>query len=371
MKRLRICFVAQTMFPLLDPRGRLPDIGGAELQQLLLGRELANRGHEVSYITMDYGQEEIETIGPFTVISTFKPKEGIRGLRFVYPRLLKIWRALKRSEADIYYVRCANFILAPVVWFARRHRKKVVFCGASDPDFDPQRVTVPILRDRILYFWGLKRCDAIIVQNEVQQKLLQKHFRREATIIHNGLQKADTSSQAKGEILWVGNFKWYKRPRLFIELARKIPHERFVMIGGSSMNGSQKLYHSLAEQARQVPNLQMRGFLPFEEVEKAFGRAKLFVNTSEHEGFPNTFLQAWSKGIPVISFVDPDDLIQKNHLGLVVKDLEEMAQKTQEVAENRIEFSPEQIRQYFEANLTLEKMVDRYESLLHSLNGKR
>jgi glycosyltransferase involved in cell wall biosynthesis len=51
----------------------------------------------------------------------------------------------------------------------------------------------------------------------------------------------------------------------------------------------------------------------------------VFVNTSEIEGFPNTFLQAWVRGIPVVSFFDPDGVIQREGLGRTVASVEEMA----------------------------------------------
>lgn len=56
-----------------------------------------------------------------------------------------------------------------------------------------------------------------------------------------------------------------------------------------------------------------------------FDRARVFVNTSETEGFPNTFLQAWIRGIPVVSFFDPDDVIRREGLGHAVASLDEMA----------------------------------------------
>ena len=50
-----------------------------------------------------------------------------------------------------------------------------------------------------------------------------------------------------------------------------------------------------------------------------YGRARLLVNTSEVEGFPNAYLQSWIRGVPVVSYVDPDGVIGRNGLGAVVE----------------------------------------------------
>lgn len=374
MGKPEVCFVSQNIYHLLIQDARLMKMGGAELQQLLMAKELARRGYKISMITQKNGREKIGENVPFRVIYTFNASEGIPGIRFFYPRLFKIWKALRNSDADIYYVRGGGFIVAVVVAYAKLNHKKVVFCGADDTDFDPEKVQLPIYRDKILYFWGMKRCDEIVVQNETQQKLLWENYKREGRLIHNGFYKTNQNSVEKREILWVAKIRKKKNPQLFVELAKKFPHEKFVMIGGRASRNSfnqPDLYEHVSEEAEEIPNLEFKGFLPFEETDKQFTSAKLFINTSAHEGFPNTFLQAWSRGIPVISFVDPDDLINKNQLGGVVNNFEEMIQTLQEVLNKRLQFSPAHIKAFFEKNLTIEKAVDKYENLFHHLvNGQ-
>ena len=95
--------------------------------------------------------------------------------------------------------------------------------------------------------------------------------------------------------------------------------------------------------------------------------AKLFINTSDLEGFPTTYLQAWQRGVPVLSFVNPDDLINPNRLGKVVKDLDEMSAALQDFAAGKLQFSNAHIEQFFQANFTIQAAVDQYEAVFQSV----
>ena len=63
----------------------------------------------------------------------------------------------------------------------------------------------------------------------------------------------------------------------------------------------------------------------------------MFVNTSNIEGFPNSFLQAWVRGVPVVSFFDPDGLITNKCLGYVPFNTEEMAKYICNFLEKRVD----------------------------------
>ena len=62
MKKPSVCFVSMPIYPLLADSEASRFCGGAELQQLLIGRELAARGYPVSYVTLDHGQTTGNTL---------------------------------------------------------------------------------------------------------------------------------------------------------------------------------------------------------------------------------------------------------------------------------------------------------------------
>jgi glycosyltransferase involved in cell wall biosynthesis len=66
-----------------------------------------------------------------------------------------------------------------------------------------------------------------------------------------------------------------------------------------------------------TPNLTYVGQKTQREVNELFATASVFVNTSLYEGFPNTFIQAWMRGVPVASLqVDPDGVLGEQQIGI-------------------------------------------------------
>jgi len=102
----------------------------------------------------------------------------------------------------------------------------------------------------------------------------------------------------------VANLKPAKRPELFIALAKRcisLKDTRFLMVGALV---GQAIRNALLTQAGNLPNFHYAGAVPLEEVNRLLDSAHIFVNTSSAngEGFPNTFIQSWLRGVPVISF---------------------------------------------------------------------
>jgi glycosyltransferase involved in cell wall biosynthesis len=96
-----------------------------------------------------------------------------------------------------------------------------------------------------------------------------------------------------------------------------MPETSFTMIG-RKMKNEESLYVETKEQALELDNVDFIGGVPYSEVNAYFERARVFLNTSDSEGFPNSFLQAWVRCVPVISYFDPDQVIAAKGLGVSV-----------------------------------------------------
>jgi glycosyltransferase involved in cell wall biosynthesis len=366
-----ICFVGLGTLPMLTREYGLRRAGGAELQQALLAKALARRGWTVSMVVADYGQPDGATYEGVRTFKAYDPDEGIPVLRFVYPRWTKLHAAMRRADADIYYASCAGGQLAQVALFARGRGRKVVFRVASDTDCDPRALLVRYRRDRMLYRWGLAHSDLVLAQTPAQQQALARNFGRDSRVVPSLLETSGRSPpRAERDIgaLWVGNLRPLKRPHLLLDAAARLPGLAFHMIGGP-MPGAEALYEEVRQRAASLPNVTFHGFLPQHEVGGYFERALVFVSTSAIEGFPNTYLQAWSRGTPVVAFLDPERLLSQRGLGTLVSGAEGLQDAIARLTGDRAlwEEASARGRRYVDERGGESEMVSAYAAALSSL----
>ena len=163
------------------------------------------------------------------------------------------------------------------------------------------------------------------------------------------------------DVLWVANLRALKRPEMFVELARRLPKWRFHLVGGDTQNGGPHL-ERLRVLAREIPNLTLHGSVDQDATLALFDRGRLLVNTSEVEGFPNTFFQAWVRAIPVVSFFDPDQRIGTHGLGAAVPDLDAMTAAIDALLEDetRRRRLGEQALQFMHKHYDPERLIEPY-----------
>lgn len=368
----KICFVGIDNYPILNPLPGTSHTGGASVQMTFLAKTFRDSGHQVSMITKDHGQPDGEVLDRIQVWKCFKKGAGIPGVRFIHPRVTSMLHALKKADADIYYQSCAGMATGMTAWHCQRFNKKFVYRVAHDTDCVPGKQIIRFWRDKKIYEYGLKHADLIIAQTEKQRNSLKDFYGLESLRLNMmvGLPEASSKEDKNIDILWVNNIRPFKRPELIFELASKLPAFRFVLIGGPC-SGQHDYYKGIEAQANRYPNVDFLGPVPYTQVNRYFSRAKLFVNTSESEGFPNSFLQAWIRAIPVISFFDPDALLATHGLGKASSDIHEMTIQIDALMRNEQERRAigEQARQFAFAHHSPGSVAQQYKSMFSEIFG--
>jgi glycosyltransferase involved in cell wall biosynthesis len=320
---VKICLVGLHNLSVLAPEYSDRAVGGEPVQQTLLARALARRGHDVSMIVADLGQADGMLYEGIRTFRAYRPDAGVPVLRFLHPRWTGLWRALRRADADLYYTSCAGMEVGLLALFCRRFGRRFVFRSASDADCDASRLLVRHARDRALYAYGLRRAHAILVQSESQAKMLLRNYGLAGRVAGMLVEPPLTAPTHDLDVLWVGNVRRVKRPDRVLWLAAQLPHVTFHVVGGS-VRGEEALHGRMQGAATRFANLAFHGHLPYAEAGKLFGRARLLLNTSDTEGFPNTYLQAWIRGVPVVTLIDPDRVIEREGLGIAVRAPEQL-----------------------------------------------
>jgi glycosyltransferase involved in cell wall biosynthesis len=365
----KICFVSLGSLPLLTSNQNLSYAGGAELKQVLLIKELAEQRYTISVVVHD--EENLELRNDFKDVTLVKAFPSSVNIGF-WKKVSLLWRSLKRADADVYVQ--ATYPPGIVAFYCFLHRKKYIKWLSSDKSVMLEDVTqrTTWLTKLSLYF-DIKLASVIIGQNHYQKEMIEKKFRKKCVVIKNPVRLSDESvdcSQKKDpSLLWIGTIRSLKQPELFIEIAQRLPQVKCIMIGGRT-DSETELYAALEKKSRSFSNLSFLGFVPYHKIPKFYEQASLFVNTSVVEGFPNTFLEAWSYGVPVISLtVDPDEIICQHKLGFHSKTVQQMIVDIESLLENdsvRVEMAMNG-RKYIREHHNVKKITNEFIDLLKSL----
>lgn len=275
-----------------------------------VARALAEEGLRVVHLVFDDGEPIPARVEGVQV--TPLPRDALLGTKLVRRRA--IVRGLRDTDAGVYIQRTAAMVTGLIGSFARLKRRRFIFSSASDADFGDGNLD--LMRTRLEYRLGLRLASRVVVQTESQRERARRALGLDATVIPSFCELARAEPRRSELFLWIGRIIGRKNPLSFAALAERIPEARFVLVSQSS--SSPELQSAVRAAAERLPNLEIRGPIPHRELLALYGHAVAVVNTSDFEGFPNTFLEAWARGTPALSLrVDPDRVIERHGLGVV------------------------------------------------------
>ncbi len=377
-KPFDICFVSLKCYDLIAGADTPRYLGGIEKQIVSLARGFVAAGYKVAFITFDHGQADgIEHDG-ITVFKAYDAEEGLPLLRFWFPRMSGLWKAMARADANIYLQMGASDETGRVAMGVSRLKgsRKFVFLAASDGDCYANLPALTTRHERILYHHGLKKSDLVLVQTQSQRKMYQDNFSVSSEVLpmpyvdtRGSDLAAENVSPQRHHVFWAGRIIEVKRLEWLLDIALMCPNVMFDVVG--SPNEGSAYFEALKERASEINNVTLHGRVTEAELSSFFRNSSLLCCTSIIEGFPTTFLEAWAAGMPVVTSFDPDGVVAREGLGRVADTQETLAAHIRELLETPEVLVREsnKLKNYFEKTHSVGAVIPRCEALFDKAFG--
>jgi glycosyltransferase involved in cell wall biosynthesis len=180
-------------------------------------------------------------------------------------------------------------------------------------------VALRALRERLrrIDLEASARPDAYVANSEAVRDRIRRFYGRDAVVIHPPVDVGDFDPAAEKDPLhfvWASRLVAYKRPFVVAEAFRDLPY-RLTMVGVGPLE--RKLRASLP------PNVELRGWLPRDELARLYAESSGFVHVGE-EDFGISMVEALASGTPVIALREGGarDIVRPNVDGVLIEDPE-------------------------------------------------
>ncbi len=353
-------------------------MGGAQHQTLLLAQGLAKLGHDVIFLATNSNEESEFNTGNVRVVNVL----GRRTAGWSRHRQL-LTTAIQQSAPDICYVRVFED-LAAIVPLCKDAGVPVVSMSVHAMETSPFLLgyrpldTIGHLRAmntwfHLRSFLSIRSSAAHVCNSKALQESIRRWFPgKSIRMIYNGSpvpSHQHAHKESTGQVIWVNNIKLFKRPEVFIELARCLPQFRFLMIGRMA---SGRYGKKLGATLKQGPsNLEYLGPMGIDQANNAISQSDLLLYTSlPVEGFGSSFTQAWLRHVPTLSLsYDLDGILEREKIGRCSRNFEQLVIDVKELMESESmrRDMGKRARAYAVSHHSVERMVSNYEALFKDI----
>lgn len=357
-----------------DPSVRM---GGAEYQSFLIAQGLVEAGHEVFFLATDAGTQKtydregvtVKTLPGWRETSKEAHKAQVTDvLREINPEICYI-RAFDAFETVIPVCKelnipsismtCHGMEATPIM--VGYNLKEAVWYLRSRRTFQHLR-SFRQIRNATLH---------VAISNSLREQVQRWLPNKTVRTIYNGVPVPEPipPHEPSGQVIWVNNLKRWKRPDKFIELAARLPNYKFMMIGRMAEGRYGQKIQAMMDNA--TPNFEYLGPQPIDEVNRLIAESDLLLYTSlPVEGFGNSFVQAWLRGVPTVSLnFDVDGIPERENIGRCSLDFETLVKDVDELMQNdelRQDMG-RRAREYAARNHSAQRLVNDYESLFQEI----
>jgi glycosyltransferase involved in cell wall biosynthesis len=318
-------------------------MGGAEVQAYFIARGLKELEKDTIFCAVDSNYETAENIeGGLEYIS-------LNSKKILLSRMRDFYRLVKEKKPEVIYVRTlysfwwinlvAKVLRIPTVYHISSVRHCQYLTWHEHRIWTREKHWLKYLKKMVkqnFYVFNSRFADAIVCQTHEQVQMIKKNFKREGILIRSGQplpSRLPDKPEREFRVVWIG--KYWKNPEIFGDLAKSFSGKNgllFFMIGIFPEKDAQPY----SQMDKEVANFTFFGELSHDGVEERLDEAHVMVNTSEYEGFSNTFIEAWMRGVPIISLkVNPDNLLTEEKIGFHSQSIEQMGKDLMKLYEDR------------------------------------
>jgi len=346
---MRICYISRPGMGVITGRG---NAGGGQLHSLREAIELSKDKRFDVHMLIE--GEKREQFRHKNITVTAMKKRGLIG------DLWETYTAIKKINADIFISRMPTRLqIFTEAMFCRMLGKNYVYAEIINPYFILRRPMTLI--GKCLYRAGLKLAAEVIANGKTIKEKLSKFTKRKIMVINVPMNLDGKKGMKRKYIIWVGRADHLKRPDLFVKLAQQLPEEQFLMILSGKFEPPKE------------KNITVLKDIPYEKMNDYYASSKLIVQTSETEGFPNVFLEAWKNRTPVVSlFVNPDNVLTEHKTGLYSGTFEQLVKDVKLLLNNPEKWKEcsENGHEYVIKEHDISKIMEEYKKLFLKLADK-
>ncbi len=280
----------------------LQTVGGGERVALTLAKDL-----DADLITTEFDERLPE-------------RAGFPGVRVISLGDIVLQPPLKQIHASWKFARARfddydfHFLIGNWAHYAGgRHHPNVYYCLTPTRSFYDQRPAM-LARLRPPNRWiarawsssharferrSVRRCDQIVAISENVRGRVQRYYGRDASVIYPPVATARYRFKELGDF-WLSVSRMYpeKRIELQLEIFRRLPRERLVLVGGYSAGDLAERYLATL---KPPPNVTLLGEIPEDRLLDLYARCRGFLTTAVDEDFGITPVEAMAAGKCVLA----------------------------------------------------------------------
>ncbi len=343
--------------------------GGFGRATRTIGRELVKRGIDVcAVVPRRRGQNAIENLDGITVYG-FSPARPWQAIDF-----------LKGCRADIYHSCEASLISYMALKGMPRKKHMVTFRDPRDLKDWAMEFKLPSLNRlqvSLNYFFennclvrkSIKQMDGVYTIAKYLVPKVKRMYRLSNApfFLPTPVSIPDDEKKAPvPTVCYLARLDRRKRPELFLDLAKKFPEVKFIVMGKSR---DKKWETFLYKQTEKTQNIKFMGFIDqFSSNEHArlLEQSWIMVNTATREALPNSFLESAASKCAILSHVDPDGFASQFGYHAKTNDFEDGLRFLlgNDQWRKRGEAGYQYVKETFEMEKAMQKHIDIYKQLL-------